>query len=523
VDLTVRVPIEEWTSARRLVTLLSTDERSLLSRVRLRADGRRRCWYASDSYRAARLGGGDDTRTYDLSIPRALLNFASSTAGDDSFVELRIAAAPDGRYLTAATSAGKLTVEVPDGGFPDIDGLQIQGDRIGAAALIEALALHNAIASSRIESGDADNPPEPIWLGIDDSGIVVDFPSEHTTPSRLRIDAERAHGDVWVRVNAGFLLDVIRLFDAGELLEIHLPRFVPAPLSILGGDHLALLMPIQTPLQQFVNSVEEVIKEEAGPLALRRDDDGDYPLRHRSTPIYGRLLADSEPPTLQVFAVLMRNIDASPELLTELNDLNTNSIYERVFHIDGQILAEVDLDARNLDVDQLRLAVRRIERVAGEIIPTLALVLGGDVVDDPAVARSVHYRSTVVEAELIPNSPTALNGTDGIDPWPFDGPVYALTGWNPHGTDIGADAANDVNRQIAQDIHELGGRFTHGAGRAIDNSHSEPTIIAWGISCDDALDIGRRAAQDAIFEITADEISVLDCHTGGRLTSPRLA
>lgn len=52
-NLAVRVPMEEWTSARRLIEVVADDERSTLGQVRLRADGRRRSWYGTDSFRAA--------------------------------------------------------------------------------------------------------------------------------------------------------------------------------------------------------------------------------------------------------------------------------------------------------------------------------------------------------------------------------------------------------------------------------------------------------------------------------------
>ena len=171
----------------------------------------------------------------------------------------------------------------------------------------------------------------------------------------------------------------------------------------------------------------------------------------------------------------------------------------------------------------MNLAVRQIERVAGDYIPTSALLLGGDVIADPAIERTARYERTIVEAEFVPNQRTALNGPGAIDPWPIGGKVYAVTGWNPHGTDTGAEAANHVNRQIAGDVVHLGGRFVHGMGRAVEDTHAEPTIIAWDISEQDANSLGQRAAQDAIFEITAEEITVLNCDTGIRHTAARLA
>ena len=114
-----------------------------------------------------------------------------------------------------------------------------------------------------------------------------------------------------------------------------------------------------------------------------------------------------------------------------------------------------------------------------------------------------------------------LNGPDGVEAWPFPGPVHVITGWNPQGVSLGEQSHEDVNHRIASDILRLGGRFVHGAGRSTDSAQSEPSLIAWGLDRAIALRLGRQAMQDSIFEIDADNVHLLSCIDDRVSTWPR--
>jgi hypothetical protein len=60
-----------------------------------------------------------------------------------------------------------------------------------------------------------------------------------------------------------------------------------------------------------------------------------------------------------------------------------------------------------------------------------------------------------------------------------------------------------------------------GEGVSTETFHSEPSLIIWGITREVALQIGKKAQQDAIFEISAETISIVDCETGFLESHPR--
>jgi len=115
----------------------------------------------------------------------------------------------------------------------------------------------------------------------------------------------------------------------------------------------------------------------------------------------------------------------------------------------------------------------------------------------------MNYRSTIVSAEVVPGLDTALTRVDGVTEWPFPGPVFVITGWNPQGVNRPGDYTNSL---IARDVLHQGGRLVLGQGSSPDGEHIKPSVIAWGINLDFARDLGRRADQEAIFMIDEDNV-----------------
>ena len=169
-----------------------------------------------------------------------------------------------------------------------------------------------------------------------------------------------------------------------------------------------------------------------------------------------------------------------------------------------------------LDPEELQTVMRRIHNMAVEVTPTLSAVFGGTLVENPEEARKGEYRTTVLEIETFPGTWVALNGATADRTWNFPESIFVITGWSPQGVDLGEWEHEKANRTIANTITDIGGRFLHGHGRSPSGDHSEPSLFAWGISDADAMEIARRANQDAIFEVTANEVTLLSCVDGSR-------
>lgn len=515
-DLTLTIPAGEWRRACELAAIVEDDERADLGSLRLRSNGSTRRWYAANGTSAAFFDGDPDPGLFDVGVPPSILRFAEVPGATDAVV-LHFSDDEDGNPQLAVTGPrGTLRVHPHQGSFPHMEGWLLDADRIGAAAHVRAMDLHDFVQASlqTRERNDDGSSNADWWIGVVDGNVIIDVLWSDLGPANFRLDTTGPEGAVVVRADPLRLLAVLELFDPHADLALEMPRYVDDPVVLRAEGMHAIVRSKPNETQRVRAHVESVIESVAGRLAIIADADGDYPLQRRATPIYARLRPDADPPTMQVFAVLLNGVEASPELHTELNDLNASTTFAKVFHAGRQVLAVVDLAAQTLDAHELITSVRRIREVADAIAPTLATVFGGELAPDPAAQRRAYYRHTIIEVEFVPGSPTALNGVDALDPWPWDTPIHVLTGWNPQGAMIGDDEAERINIRIAEDILTHGGKFAFGAGRSPDGTHREPSLVAWGLTRDDALDMGRKAAQDAIFELTRDEIRFIDCLEG---------
>lgn len=334
----------------------------------------------------------------------------------------------------------------------------------------------------------------------------------------LTISGEVTGGPLWVRMMVEPLHLAVVSLDHESDCTVTIPKFVGRPVHFSGGDWTALVMPLASDWENARRHVETIIDSTLGFLALKRDSDGDYPLRRHGLPIFGRLVEDG-PLIFQVFAVVLQDVEESAELLKEINSLNAGLSQARIFHIENQVLAEVDLVAPSLDEIELVSAIDRIQEFATSIAPTLQIVHGGDDLLPPEEERWINYGDSIVSAEVLPGTLCELNGANAIADWPFPGPVFVLTGWNPQGVSVHGDYTNSM---IAADVLQAGGRLVMGQGAAIEGDHTEPSVIAWDINLELAKLLGRKASQDAIFMIDEETIHLIDCFNERRETWPRV-
>jgi len=432
--LEVAIPIEEWEDARRILNVINDDERSPIGQVRVQADGNRRRWYATDSYRAMIINGGSDASHYDVGVSPTILSFVDTTAWLSEGPRLCRMIREGRASIGVVAGSGSLWVEDLEYPYPDVCGSVPTAELIVASATIEARSLYQIAFSaviSRENACDDDPPKGRCWVEIGDGSFEVVVVWPDVGSSRYGIAATNVSGDAEVEVNPHQLQSLVEMFSPSDQITFEIPQSSRGPIALRTERITALLMPLKVRGRLALERVEEIIEGLFGSLAIIPDQDGDYPLLRRSVPVYARLVTIDSTPTLQVFAVVLEDIVASPELLNELNDLNKRASFARVFHVEHQVLAEVDLVAETLDHDALRVAVERIRELVVGIAPTIALVFGGQEVIDPSRRRLNAYRSTIIEAEIQPGLAQTLNGPHAATAWPFPGSVHVLTGWNP--------------------------------------------------------------------------------------------
>jgi hypothetical protein len=115
---------------------------------------------------------------------------------------------------------------------------------------------------------------------------------------------------------------------------------------------------------------------------LQRDDDGDYPVPLDGDRLLYLSLIEGDgdagtPDTVHAFAVLATGVDPTPELLTELNDLNRHVRFARLYWADGAVLVGGELLLSTLDAAELGHACHTVAALAARVAPMLEVVHGG--------------------------------------------------------------------------------------------------------------------------------------------------
>jgi len=512
----VSIPRAEWMQAVELVKFTGSDHSSATGYVLVFTHEGKRHWLSSDLISGLHFPGAEDPGDWALNIP--IMAFAATQnnlIGVDS-VEIHIDEESRRTVITASATEFSFDRLVADHPARDLNWSKPID---GASITVNRAQLQQTLDPRPIDPVNSDKEKVPVVFCISTRGLTISTIYANTGHSEVLIPGVHEGAEFEVRLYLNQLMKVVSTLFSGEECTITIPAFAGNPLHFECGIDTGLVMPVQTSFEMAVSRVRDVIGEALGNVALERDNDGDYPLRRHGLPIYGRFHNDDNP-LFQVFAVVLDGVEESPELYAELNSLNANLQQARVFHVDDQVLAEVDLVAESLDSVELITAMNHIQKFAESIAPTLRVVFGGEDNLPPEEFRWMNYRSTIVSAEVVPGLDTALTGVDGDTEWPFPGPVFVITGWNPQGVNRPGDYTNSL---IARDVLHQGGRLVLGQGSSPDGEHIEPSVIAWGINLDFARDLGRRADQEAIFMIDEDNVYLTACFYDRTEHWPRLA
>jgi hypothetical protein len=122
--------------------------------------------------------------------------------------------------------------------------------------------------------------------------------------------------------------------------------------------------------------VESILRRFTGGHTPVADHDGDYRVWFRNCLYFVRVIGH-ETPVVQVFSVAVADVEATPELLAELNVVNAEIQYARIFHVGQQVLIETDVLAEALDPAGFENACNHVMSVTLEMAPSLAARFGG--------------------------------------------------------------------------------------------------------------------------------------------------
>ncbi len=123
------------------------------------------------------------------------------------------------------------------------------------------------------------------------------------------------------------------------------------------------------------------------------------------------------------------------------------------------------------------------------------------------------YERAVYEAELRTGHVVFRIGRAPQGPAP-DGTLAVVTAWNPAHERPGDPANRKANASLAAEIERRGLRHRPALGRSDDGAHVESSFAVAGISREQAVALGRRFNQAAVFFWDGAEASILSCAVG---------
>ena len=89
------------------------------------------------------------------------------------------------------------------------------------------------------------------------------------------------------------------------------------------------------------------------------DHDGDLPIEYGGASFYVRIDGPNDP-VVQIFSVVLADLDGTTELHSALNDINSRLRFARAFHVQQQVLIEAEIWGSDLNMSNFQHACRNV-------------------------------------------------------------------------------------------------------------------------------------------------------------------
>lgn len=394
-DTIIEISADEWRQVLHgVVPFTGDDERTPSGHLLLRGDGTRRSWVGTDGFQLAVLDAGPWTPQVRVALPLRTVKAALELFAADEDPTLVVHTDdedPADVRLSVRSARADLSFPAGPAGFEDLDAiLTAPLDQPYIDVRVPRRVLHGVVAVARdapngVDLDDPDTRLPLFWLETTPEQLLVRVDWDELGAATYAVTAA-ADGHTQMPVNPRYLAGFLTALDdlgADEDIVVELPANRRGPLMLRSGSWLGYLMPIDTTPESHRRRLETELMQLLGVDELVRDEDGDYPIALERGRLYVRLSTE-EPARVQVFSIVLRDVASTHELLVELNSLNAGVGFARVFWVNDQVLAEVELLAETLDLEELANACATVARVSDELGPLLAASFGADAPTDPA-------------------------------------------------------------------------------------------------------------------------------------------
>ena len=106
------------------------------------------------------------------------------------------------------------------------------------------------------------------------------------------------------------------------------------------------------------------------------DHDGDLPIEFGGASFFVRIDGPTDP-VVQIFSVVLAELDGNSELHSALNEINTRLRFARAFHVQQQVLIEAEIWGSDLNLSNFQHACRNVAMASDAHGNALLKTFGG--------------------------------------------------------------------------------------------------------------------------------------------------
>ena len=125
-----------------------------------------------------------------------------------------------------------------------------------------------------------------------------------------------------------------------------------------------------------ISHLETMIERLTGTDKAIPDNDGDYFLNTPHGGFFARI-DGTEIPILRIFTIISKGIKCSPDLLTELNSINCDLTFPRVFWVQDQVLMESNAIALKTTIVEFNALCSEVAHASDFCGPRIVSEFGG--------------------------------------------------------------------------------------------------------------------------------------------------
>lgn len=106
------------------------------------------------------------------------------------------------------------------------------------------------------------------------------------------------------------------------------------------------------------------------------DQDGDLPVHLHGAQFFVRVVSPVNP-WVQIFSVAVAELQASPQLLSMLNEINSHIHFARAFHVGTQVIIEAEIWAEDVTPENFVYSCQNVAAATDAFAPKIIAALGG--------------------------------------------------------------------------------------------------------------------------------------------------